>query len=212
MIYYSFGYGAEYGSIIQAFLDANAAKILIFSAASNYRDVPERTLNRDICIFSSDGLLTPSRAFNPPAYMPFTPNFCFLGEEVQVPGSSPGRVSGTSIAAFIATAVAALVLDFSSQQDCLEYISSSDRAKIRTVEGMSAIFQAMSEPETLEGYDCVAPWKVLQCSAPDMEDWSDARKRRYICVTIINAMRNVHVPFDVKYPPMTAYHRPPEWE
>jgi hypothetical protein len=106
-------------------------------------------------VFATDASMKPSLAFNPEAIRG-EGNFAFLGQDIrgQVPDNEPFNVSGTSIAAAVATGVAASLLDFSRQRICRDFMGN-----IGNMAAMSKIFSLMSVPD--HGYDCVVPWRVL---------------------------------------------------
>src|SRR5450432_1428496 len=131
-------------------IKAHGANTLIFAAASNYGNAdyitfPARMYGIVICMFSSTGLVKQSGDFNPAPSEKSKLNFCVLGEEVEkisksnVMPSKQGHHSGTSIATVIAAEIAALVIDFSRQQDCHPLIAN--REELKTEAGMSAIFR-----------------------------------------------------------------------
>jgi hypothetical protein len=102
-----------------------------------------------------------------------------------------GRFSGTSIATSIAAAIAARVIDFSRHEDC-KRIPSALRERLKTVDGMSAVFRKMANEEPSNGYDCVAPWRVLDYSESDAEDLNNATKRERICHRILIALEGIN--------------------
>jgi hypothetical protein len=187
----SLGFKDDYPEIRTEIINANTTSIL-FAAASNFGNTsgitfPARMRNYVICIFSSNGWGKPSPDFNPSASRKFNTNFCLLGEEVervQYDLTRKEHESGTSIATFIAAGIAALVIDFARQKDCIEELAVR-RNKLQTVEGMSAIFGKMAEEYKENGYDCVVPWAVLEC--PE-ETYSIDKKRQYIFDTIYRSL------------------------
>jgi hypothetical protein len=128
--------------------------------------------------------------FNPARSSNSTTNFAVLGEEVEKvqTGSErhPGYDSGTSIATFIAAGIAALVIDFSRQEDCKEIIL--DQARLKTVAGMKKIFSEMADGGYDGGYDGLVPQRVLQCSNPGVKKRDLASRRKYIAETISRAL------------------------
>jgi subtilisin family serine protease len=183
------GFEKDHDNVRQALLEANAARILTFAAASNDGNIrrvafPASMIRNVICAFSSDGNVKESREYNP-APMTSNHNFCFLGEEVEVLGSGSSgmiRQSGTSVATSIAAGIAALVLDFSRQLDCQSQIKNAHLLK--TVSGIESIFLRMAEGRTDNGYYCVAP-EVLGHTV-DCEN--DDQRRSFICETISRAL------------------------
>jgi Subtilase family len=185
----------EYSDLQQAIYQANQSNVLVFAAASNYGNVDQITFPASmhgnvICMFSSTGLVKQSEGFNPAPSASSRLNFCMLGEQVQRVRFSPtetlSRTSGTSVATSIAAGIAALVIDFSRQVDCHQHIPNSK--KLHSTRGMCAVFKEMAHAGKDNDYDCVAPWKLLECSAATMQTWDDMKKREYICGRIHNAL------------------------
>jgi Subtilase family len=181
------GFKYDDAEVRRAILEANKASVLVFAAASNYGNesyisFPARMQGNVICIFSSTGWIKQSEDFNPAPSGLSKHNFCVLGEEVEKFGdptsTTKERCSGTSIATSIAAAIAALVIDLSRQSDCKEHIPN--REDLQTVAGMSSIFQEMARGGDDNGYNCVAPWKVLECTGKTVDFWDATRKRKYI--------------------------------
>ena len=73
------------------------------------------------------------------------------------------RQSGTSCATPIAAGLAAIVLDIASINLTEEDVSLQDRKQIwknlRTRQGMSLVFEGMSNHR--DGYDYIAPWTLI---------------------------------------------------
>jgi hypothetical protein len=184
------GFDDDCEDIRCAIHEAKSHNVLFFAAASNDGNMgsvtfPARMIGDVICIFSSNGRIKPS-TFNP-APLKRSFNFAVLGEEVErfdVPGSQE-RDRGTSFATFIAGGIAALVLDFSMQEDCRDRMSN--RKLLHSIEGMSAVFEKMAKED--QGYLCVAPWSVLEC---DEKDWSPEKMRVHIADTIFRTLRAIN--------------------
>lgn len=138
-----------------------------------------------MCIFSAtaDGKRS---NFNPPRSRKSTTNFAVLGEQVEKVQidleSHPGYDSGTSIATFIAAGIAALVIDFSRQEEGKKIIV--DQERLKTVAGMKEIFAEMADGGDDGGYDGLVPQRVLECSKPDVRKRGLAARRAYIAETI----------------------------
>ena len=184
------GFDNDYEDIRCAIHEAKPHNVLFFAAASNDGNMdpvtfPARMVGDVICIFSSNGMIKPS-PFNPaPLRRSF--NFAILGEEVErfdVPGSQE-RDRGTSIATFIAAGIAALVLDFSMQEDCRDRIEN--QKLLNSIEGMSAVFEKMAKED--QGYLCIAPWSVLECYE---NNWSDEKMRGHIADTIFHTLLDMN--------------------
>lgn len=192
----------EGSDIRQAIKDAYSANILVFAAASNGGNsdgiaFPATLKDNVICIFATNGASTPSsNIFNPGPNKNSTVNFACLGEQVPLPW--PGRseeqhLSGTSISTYIASGLAAIIIDFSRQKacreamqyDCEKAVSRGPSARLKTKEGMEAVFREMSKNHGQGGYDCISPWDVLKCVGPGSSVWKDEQKRKSICDSLI---------------------------
>ena len=165
----SLGWDEWKHSIAEQINEARQKHILIFAAASNngrfkpdYGSYPawEPTV---FCINASTG--SGVKWDRNPLHSDDKVNLMFLGKDIAVLGSnnkpeSAGdeRLTGTSFATPIAAATAALVLDLVRWQ-------ASNYPKVerclKTYEGMSAVFQAMSGKSTKDGYYHVMPWNML---------------------------------------------------
>ncbi|KAH8199002.1 hypothetical protein TruAng_006831 [Truncatella angustata] len=188
----AFGFDEDYEGISCAIRKAKAKSVLMFAAASNQGNIdgvafPARMVGDVICMFSSDGRIKPS-SFNP-AKLDQSLNFAVLGEGVEGVSITKAeytvRKEGTSISTFIAAGLAALVLDFSMQEDCRDHI---DKRLLKSVSGMSAVFKEMATEDG--GYRCIAPWKVLECNKLFSLFWSNEKKRIYIAETISRALHS----------------------
>lgn len=149
--------------------EARQKHILVFAAASNdgrlkpdYGVYPawEPTV---FCINASSG--SGKKWDRNPLHSDDKVNLMFLGQEVCILDSknkpefpNEERLTGTSFAAPIAAATAALVLDLVRWQ--VSNIPKVERC-LKTYEGMSAVFQAMSGKPTKDGYYHVMPWNML---------------------------------------------------
>lgn len=142
-----------------------------------------------MCIFSAtaDGKRS---TFNPARSGKSTTNFAVLGEEVEKVqldlNCHPGYDSGTSIANFIAAAIAALVIDFARQEGCNEIIQ--DQTRLKTVAGMRAIFAEMADGGYDGEYHNLTPQRVLECSNMEVKKRGLGARRHYIADTISRAL------------------------
>jgi hypothetical protein len=148
--------------------------ILVFACAAIEKNMPiayPARMRNVFCMFSTDGHLNVSK-FNPPP-SPFAENLAILGEGVSV---KERRFAGTSVSAAIAAGVAALLLDFVRQGDASKKIHPDALKRVRTKDGMTALFRLMSGKAN--GYDCIAPWLLLPRGRGHRDD-EDARKRAW---------------------------------
>ncbi|KIM96504.1 hypothetical protein OIDMADRAFT_170237 [Oidiodendron maius Zn] len=176
--------------------ETNNARILVFAAASNYGNLREIAFpgrlymyNKLICMFSTDTNVRCLPNFNPSASSAAMYSFAVLGENIVLPYVKE-PLSGTSFATMIGAALAGRILDFSRQSDNRGRIRSAE--VLNTVEGMSAVFAKMAPGGKDNGYDCMAPWKILHHSVD--EDPGKRRKdeRAHVCETISRALEDIY--------------------
>lgn len=158
----------ELEPIRRAILDAHAADVLVFAAASNGGGNQSVTfpasMDEVICVGSTDGYGGRSS---------FTPSLrhgkrlCTVGEGIESSwpqelcpnGRISVRKSGTSYATPVASGVAAMVLDYMwAVKDQLK-----DRylvQKLRTKRGMLAVFEHMIDRDG-RSYDYLVPWRLF---------------------------------------------------
>ncbi|OIW27244.1 hypothetical protein CONLIGDRAFT_715761 [Coniochaeta ligniaria NRRL 30616] len=171
-------------------------RALVFAAASNYGNVggiafPGRLyINLKLfCMFSTDPKVRAFPSFNPSASSTARYSFAILGENVSLPNQE-GFLSGTSYATMIAAGVAGRILDFSRQKDSRANIRRID--KLRTVEGMSAVFETMVKGAVDNGYHCMRPWSILPPEVRGEDQPSKRlRGRAHICETISRALEDM---------------------
>jgi tetratricopeptide (TPR) repeat protein len=186
---------------------ARQKHILVFAAASNdgrlendYGVYPawEPTV---FCINASSG--SGVKWERNPLYSEDKVNLMFLGQDIAILGSNnkpefPGdRLTGTSFATPIAAATAALVLD-------LVRLKGSIYPKVerclKTYEGMSAVFQAMSGKPTEDGYYHVMPWRLLGEKKPPFAPEGENETNQWYSLTgVAECLRrfgNVHEQLD----------------
>jgi subtilisin family serine protease len=145
----------------------------VFAAASNDGGNADRAFpaSQDdvICVHSTDGLGNTS-LFNPTA-LSNTDNFCVVGENVEAAWPSETtdklgglrRMSGTSVAAAVAVAIAALMIGFVGH-NIPEHVGWAIPLKSR--DGIKAIFQTISERRNGQ-YDLVNPIKAFGGGSED---------------------------------------------
>lgn len=201
----SWGFDNRDDLLADALEDAKHAKILIFAAASNFGNsegiaFPASMTRTVMCIFSTSGNGKESNRFNPSG-SPKMQKFAVLGEDVVVGYRETGEKvieSGTSIATSIAAGIAGRIIDFSRhQKDDFRPpdITESYRTKLKTLDGMSKIFEYMAKGGQDETYSCVLPWTIAQCLKDSEFGTNDsaaleAAKRKYIWDTIIRALND----------------------
>ncbi|KAI9928446.1 hypothetical protein MW887_002491 [Aspergillus wentii] len=177
------GFMEEPSRVRSEIVKAKAEGILVFAAASNHANMeriafPARMHGDIMCMFASDGKAKETkRKISPAPSTQVKYNFALLGEDVDVhfaPGSSR-RESGTSISTFIGAAVAGVLLDFSKQEDCKDRIRNP--LALKTIAGMSAVFAEMANGGKDNGYDCVAPWKLVDYMGSQNDE--PVRKRQF---------------------------------
>lgn len=193
------GFRSDDSDLEKAIDEARSDHILIFAAASNYSNFEDITfpgrlyLNlKLLCMFSTDASIRASPAFNPSALDKARYNFAILGENITHPLVNK-PLSGTSFSTVIGGGVAARLLDFSTQQGIQSSIRRVDR--IRTVEGMSEVFNKMSKESVDNGYHCIAPWKILppESSVDDQDEAGKRLKQRNdVCETISRALETIY--------------------
>ncbi len=160
----SFGFRRLQEDMARAIKNAANREILMFAAASNvgFGDgIPRYPARGDrvFCIFSCDGYGESSK-YNPTSRSRDF-DFCALGEDVPISGQSSKRVSGTSVAAPIAAATAALILEFSrlpliaNQHE----IERKQRLKEQRIAAMRQILEDMSDER--QNRRVIRPWKIL---------------------------------------------------
>ncbi len=164
----SFGFKSEHPELVKIIDNTN--DILMFAASSNFGATedppirfPARVKHKVICVNSSDGLGHPSDLSTP--YDESRDNFSILGEDV--PLGQKGEAgseemvygTGTSIATPIAAGVAALVLEFARQEGVHRKVE--DIEALKTCIGMSAVLRRMTKMGKKNGFNFIAPEKVL---------------------------------------------------
>lgn len=191
----SFGFKSEHPSLVKAIEDTDG--VLMFAASSNFGATedppirfPARMRHKVICINSSDGLGHPCDLSTP--YDATRDNFSILGEDVPLgkkgePGSEEVIYgTGTSIATPIAAGVAALVLEFAMQDGVHQKVKDIDSLKSCT--GMSSVLRRMTSKGQKNGFNFIAPGKML---LGDLAR-SDSERMDEVCRAISKALRTKH--------------------
>ncbi|KAI5362552.1 Putative peptidase S8/S53 domain, tetratricopeptide-like helical domain superfamily [Septoria linicola] len=163
----SLGFDNVHDDISNLIDTARQKKVLVFAAASNDGDFDQAHgvfpawLPTVFCIKSTKAMGIASD-FNPQLTMEKA-NFMFLGEDIQIAGAPDvPRLNGNSFATPIAAGTAAMVLDVPRIVKNANKEHPRVERLLRTYEGMSAVFKAMSG-ETSPGrlYYHVRPWLLL---------------------------------------------------
>jgi hypothetical protein len=177
--------------------EARNDHILIFAPASNYGNVVEIAfpgrLYRDfklLCMFCTEPNVRAHLNINPSVLRDARYSFAILGCDIVLPHVAE-PLSGTSYATMIGAAVAGRILDFTRHKDTCERIRRVE--KLKTVEGMSAVFSRMVNGVVDNGYHCMAPWKILPPEIPgesnqETKDEKRSRERADVCETISRAL------------------------
>ncbi len=161
------GFGNEQKPVNEAIGRAHSKGILIFSAATNGRNVdpiycPAILTDQVFGIFSTDAGIRESRSLNPSAQD--QDSFAIFGEDVELPWEENGRrllVRGTSYSTSIAAGLAALLLDFSRQEQKPDK-SESDVPDLSTLKERRKMKRAFLYMADRDGsYCCLRPWKLL---------------------------------------------------
>lgn len=158
--------------------------ILIFSPVSmnsNFKDVGFPANMSEVCgVFAADSKGNPS-AFNPqPVNSGY--NFAFTGEGIDIEEEETALTSpsiGTSIAAAVATGVAASLLDFIRQPICGDL-----REGPITMQDIASIFALLSGPERGGSLRYVIPWRLLDMMRKDYQPISETSGRITIRATL----------------------------
>ncbi|VUC37918.1 unnamed protein product [Clonostachys rosea] len=177
----SLGFEVEHVCIKEAINLAFKQGVIIFAAASNdgaNRSVMEglpfpACMPEVICINSCDGNGTAPSKFNPPP-VDGSFNFLTLGESVPVQvewptGTEKIRLTGTSFAAPVATAIAALLIEFLLQKPLRRQPELRKKALCR--DGMIKLFAGMSK-SVAGGFQYLLPWSLIECTIKDGEKQS----------------------------------------
>ncbi|KAK1704940.1 hypothetical protein BDP67DRAFT_478738 [Colletotrichum lupini] len=189
------GFESEDEDMLRAIEEANAARVLLFSAASNHGNLtniafPARLYRAEktFCMFSTDANARSLPAFNPSPLPGARNSFAILGEGITL-GSDP-PLSGTSFSTVIGAALAGRIIDFSRHYDTRSQIRRPEHLK--RVEGMASVFAKMARLDN--GYQCIAPWRLLpQIDYEDLLDISNRSEiRRRLCEVISGALEEVY--------------------
>lgn len=178
----------------QAIEAASRAGKLIFAAASNYGNAmgiafPARKYPywKLLCMFATTPGIRATCGFNPTPSGRAIYNFAILGEDVEIPSTKKVQ-SGTSYSTMIGAGLAGLILEFARHESAEGRGHRLER--LSTVEGMSAVFAAMAKDKG-NGYDCIAPWKILSEDVRD-ECADKVTARKDVLDKIIAALRDCY--------------------
>ncbi|KAL2878494.1 hypothetical protein SGCOL_006204 [Colletotrichum sp. CLE4] len=175
--------------------DANRARTLVFSAASNAGNLggikfPASLYrhNKVLCMFATNAEARSLPHFNPTPLPKSPHNFAILGEGIALKNQSP--LSGTSFSTVVGAALAGRIIDFSRHPDTRNRMRGLNH--IKKVVGMSSVFQRMAVKDG--DYDCICPWRIL----PDLDhgDLVDrknrAKVRELLCDSISMALEETY--------------------
>lgn len=169
----SFGYIHDQKSISKAIRSAvndHNESILFFAATANF-GANEREMfpARHECVISIRGTNSSGRFqdFNPPRNSRENTVFGTLGLEVPSASLSQetGEVhrTGTSIATAVAAGMAGMLLGYMNSKSSKSTYHIV-RNKLRTREGMLAMFESIASDSLHNGYLYVAPWRLQDIS------------------------------------------------
>ncbi|KAM4055141.1 short chain dehydrogenase [Hirsutella rhossiliensis] len=157
------GFREHQPDIADAITKARGQQILIFSVASNARNMdriyfPARIHDQVFGIFSTNGGNRESRDLNP------SPDdrqhsFAIFGEGVELTENAP-LVRGTSYSTSIAAGLAAMLLDFSRQET--SQVEAFDLSRLREMKVMTRVLLEMARESSDGKYKCIRPWDVLR--------------------------------------------------
>ncbi|RDW58779.1 hypothetical protein BP6252_13255 [Coleophoma cylindrospora] len=191
----SFGYRGRKPAIEKAINDCASTEppILIFAAAANTGAREDRAafparMGSVFCINSASGDGA-AMSYNPPMHRG-RGNLTFLGDAitgawpvarsadrgviVRNSANGPERVlSGTSLAAPVAAAVAATVLELCRQRPRVPELSDWCVARVQTYDGMDEVFRATMKGHEVREYMLIQPWELLD--AREADEAEDAR-------------------------------------
>lgn len=169
----SFGFYSRSSVVEKAIYLALSRPILVFAAASNNgsrRDVTFPAWMRGvICVNSANADGKPS-TFNPD--FDAARAFTILGENVRSTWTTYKKeestseqvthkvMSGTSVATPIAAGVAALILEYTIQNDPESWILDC-LDDLKQYDGIATVFDTMAK-KSLEGYKNIVPWNLLK--------------------------------------------------
>ncbi|OTA94291.1 hypothetical protein M434DRAFT_30071 [Hypoxylon sp. CO27-5] len=179
------GFETVQHAVVEAIDRAYRRGIIIFSGASNRRNVksvccPANVTDKVFGIFSTDAGIRESRSLNPTKLNPNS--FAIFGEDVELDQRSP-LVRGTSYSTSIAAGLAALLLDFVQQEQ-----QRPDAAKLFNFKNqlqLTRVFQEMAKKDN--GYYCLQPWKLLDDQLKNNEELRQ-QQRDWIWGTIVRLM------------------------
>lgn len=189
------GFKQDQTQIAKAIHDARTSNILIFSAASNSRNIdpiyfPASWTDQVFGIFSTNAGIRESRSLNPsPGNRPHS--FAIFGEDVEL-SEAQDLVSGASYSTSMAAGLAGMLLDFSRQKtDRNEF---PDISRVREMRGMMVVFREMATRDGM--YECIRPWSLLKddfkCDEWELRHIMRNKQRDYIRGTIDRLLEKMY--------------------
>lgn len=168
------GFENEHQPLVEAIGRAHARGILIFSAASNGRNIdpvycPAIITDQVFGMFSTNAGVRESTSINP-SPLDASVSFAIFGEDVEIHEDGP-LLKGTSYSTSIGAGVAAALLDFSRQGH------DGNIGRLSGLRGRQQMKRVLLEMSTPDGnYKCIRPWSLLKTDARQAEDRSVQRE------------------------------------
>ncbi|EHK41814.1 hypothetical protein TRIATDRAFT_287239 [Trichoderma atroviride IMI 206040] len=185
------GFEKKQQRVIDAIDRAYRSGILIFAAASNDRNFspvycPAILTDQVFAMYSTNAGIRESWSLNPSPIA--GDSFAIFGENVELKEEGP-LVQGTSYSTSIAAGLAAMLLDFVSQEADIHKMR--ELSNLKKKQGMNMIFREMAKSDN--GYLCIRPWKLLKNDI-DYEDHLEddqvrKQEREWIRGTIVRLLQ-----------------------
>jgi len=179
----SFGFEDDSGwddDMDEAIKHSFTAGRIAFAAASNYGGNSCRTYPAKagtvFCIHASDGHGNPSGLDPTPIRGDY--NFSTLGVAVPCGHTGDREIfkTGTSYATPVAAGLAANIIDLADWLAAAGELTSAQKKKLRSYEGMRNIFKLMA-PSGRQDYDYVAPWNLWNGKVEEKIVWGKIREK-----------------------------------
>ncbi|KEZ43238.1 hypothetical protein SAPIO_CDS4927 [Scedosporium apiospermum] len=179
----SFGFEDDSGwddDMDEAIKHSFTAGRIAFAAASNYGGNSCRTYPAKagtvFCIHASDGHGNPSGLDPTPIRGDY--NFSTLGVAVPCGHTGDREIfkTGTSYATPVAAGLAANIIDLADWLAAAGELTSAQKKKLRSYEGMRNIFKLMA-PSRRQDYDYVAPWNLWNGKVEEKIIWGKIREK-----------------------------------